>query len=82
MTEKIKIEIFGKGCKNCEKLEANALEASKQLGKEIEIIKIKDMDEIVNRGVFKTPGLSINGNIMSTGRVLSSRKIAELLKEN
>ena len=80
MKGKITIEIFGKGCKNCERLEANAIEASQQLGKELEIIKVNEMDEIINRGVFKTPGLSINGNIVSTGRVLSTRKIAELLE--
>jgi small redox-active disulfide protein 2 len=79
MNETLKIEIFGKGCKNCEKLEENVRQASREQGKPIEIIKVKDMDEIINRGVFKTPGLAINGKVVSTGRVLSPRKIAELL---
>jgi small redox-active disulfide protein 2 len=76
---KATIEIFGKGCKNCKRLEENARKASNDLGLEAEIIKITDMDEILNRGVFKTPGLAINGEMVSTGRVLSSNKIKDLL---
>lgn len=77
---KIKIEIFGKGCKNCERLEENVRIASANLGVDVDIIKVKDPDEILNRDVFKTPGLAINGKIVSTGRVLTTNKIIDLLE--
>ncbi len=74
------IEIFGKGCKNCERLEENAREAVQSIGAQAVIIKVTDSDDIANRNVFKTPGLAINGEIVSTGRVLHPDKIAEFLK--
>jgi small redox-active disulfide protein 2 len=74
------IEIFGKGCRNCERLEENVREAVQSIGAQAVIIKITDMDDIANRNVFKTPGLAINGEIVSTGRVLQPEKIVELLK--
>ncbi|MHA2252270.1 MAG: thioredoxin family protein [Candidatus Kariarchaeaceae archaeon] len=77
--DKMKIEIFGKGCKNCETLEQNVREALTELNIEADISKVKDMDDIVERGVFKTPGLAINGKVVSTGRVLSSKKIRDFL---
>ena len=77
----MKIEVFGKGCKNCERLEDNVKIASEKAGIQVSITKVKDIQEIADRGVFKTPGLAINGEVVSTGRVLSPNKIEELLKE-
>ncbi|MCE7735220.1 MAG: thioredoxin family protein [Candidatus Heimdallarchaeota archaeon] len=82
---KIKIEIFGKGCKNCNILENNARKAADNTGEEIEVFKITEMDEMLDRGVFKTPGLAIEGKVVSSGRVLSPDKIKKLIadyKEN
>ena len=73
------IEIFGKGCKNCERLEENVREAVQSIGAQAVIIKVTDADDIANRSVFKTPGLAINGEVVSTGRVLHPDKILELL---
>lgn len=74
------IEIFGKGCKNCERLEENVREAVQSIGAQAVIIKVTDADDILNRNVFKTPGLAINGEVVSTGRVLQPGKIVEFLK--
>lgn len=73
------IEIFGKGCKNCERLEENVREAVQSIGAQAVIIKVTDADDILNRNVFKTPGLAINGEVVSTGRVLPPDKIVKLL---
>ena len=75
------IEIFGKGCRNCERLEENVREAIQGIGAQAVIIKITDADDILNRNVFKTPGLAINGEVVSTGRVLQPSKITKLLKQ-
>lgn len=73
------VEIFGKGCKNCERLEENVVKAGNELGFKLQIVKIKDQDEITERGVFRTPGLAVDGKIVSTGKVLSPNKIKELI---
>ena len=75
------IEVLGSGCPNCRKLEANAREAALMAGVEAEILHVTDPREIVGRGVMSTPGLVIDGQVVSTGRVLNAGDIAILLTE-
>ena len=42
---KMKIEILGMGCANCNKLYQNALEAVKQSGKEVQVIEDRGHSE-------------------------------------
>ena len=64
-----KIEVLGSGCPNCQKLEANVREAVASLGVQAEIVKVTDYREIVAHGVMSTPGLVIDGTVVSTGRI-------------
>ena len=48
-------------------------------GVEAEIVKVTDYGEIVSRGVMSTPGLAIDGEVKSTGRIPSAGDIAEWL---
>ena len=75
------IEVLGPGCNNCQKLEASAREAVAQAGIEAEIRHVTDYREIAQRGVMNTPGLMIDGVVVSTGRVPSSGDIATWLTE-
>lgn len=72
----ITIEVLGRGCANCERLEANAREAVGMAGIEATIVKVSDDREIAARGVLRTPGLAIDGKVVSTGRVPSAGDIA------
>lgn len=75
------IEVLGPGCNNCQRLEANAREAVAQAGVEAEIVKITDYAEIASRGVMSTPGLVIDGKVVSTGKVPTPWTIAAWLSE-
>lgn len=75
------IEVLGPGCPNCQKLEANAREAVAQAGVEAEIVKVTDYADIVSRGVMSTPGLVIDGKVVSTGKIPTSWTIASWLSE-
>lgn len=75
----VKIEVLGHGCANCEKLEANARDAVGLAGVEAEVLKVTDDVEIAARGVLTTPGLVIDGEVKSAGRVPSAGDIAEWL---
>ena len=75
----VKIEVLGSGCANCRSLEANAREAVSMAGVEAEIVKVTDYAEIASRGVMTTPGLVIDGQVRSTGRIPSAGDIAEWL---
>lgn len=76
----MKIEILGSGCAKCKKLAKNAEKAVKETGKDARIVKVEDMVEIMERGVMLTPALAVDGKVLSTGKVLSPKEIAELLR--
>jgi small redox-active disulfide protein 2 len=73
------IEVLGPGCANCKRLEANAREAAIMAGVEAEVIKVTDYAEIAAHGVLSTPGLVIDGKLVSAGRIPSAGDIAEWL---
>ena len=75
------IEVLGPGCVNCQRLERNAREAISMAGVEAEVHHVTDYREIASRGVMSTPGLVIDGKLVSTGRVPSAGDIAVWLSE-
>ncbi|MEX1294723.1 MAG: thioredoxin family protein [Candidatus Limnocylindrales bacterium] len=75
----VKIEVLGSGCANCQKLEANARDAVGMAGVEAEVVKVTDYAEIASRGVMNTPGLVIDGEVKSAGRIPTAGDIAEWL---
>jgi len=77
----MKIEILGTGCPKCKKLAELAEQAVKESGIEAEIIKITEINEIMNYGVMITPALVIDGEIKSTGKIPSIEEIKNWLKE-
>lgn len=76
-----KIEVIGTGCAKCKRLLANAEQAVKELNIAAEVIKVDDIDEIVNRGVMMTPALFINGQVRAEGRVPDVTEIRKMLSE-
>jgi len=75
------IEVLGPGCENCRRLEANVREAVMMAGVEAQIIKVTDYAEIAAHGVLSTPGLVIDGKVVSAGRIPSAGNIAVWLSE-
>lgn len=76
----MKIEILGPGCPNCTNLAKNAEQAAQELGLDYEIEKVTDTDQIVASGVMMTPGLVVDGEVKSTGKVASSEEIKGMLQ--
>jgi small redox-active disulfide protein 2 len=75
----MKIEIFGSGCPNCSKLEANTKQALDEAGMEAEVVKVTEMEVIVARGVMGTPAIAIDGEVKSSGKDLNVKQVKALL---
>lgn len=78
---KMEIRVLGPGCKNCHTLEKNTLEAVNELGLDVKLTHVTDFAEIATYGIMSTPGLWVDGKVVSYGKVLSKDEIKELLKK-
>jgi small redox-active disulfide protein 2 len=77
-----RIEVLGPGCHQCEELEKNAREAVAIAGIDAEMVKVTDCSRFLAYGIlWSTPGLVVDGRLVSAGRVLSARDIAARLSE-
>ena len=78
----MKIEILGTGCPKCNLLEATAKAAAEKLGIVYEIDHVKDINEIMNRGVVMTPALAVDGKVVVAGRVPKESDLSAMLSES
>jgi len=69
------IKVLGSGCANCKRLEQLAQKVVDELGIEAEVIKVTDPTKYADYGVLSTPGLVINENTVSSGRIPSVAEI-------
>jgi small redox-active disulfide protein 2 len=77
----MKIEILGTGCPKCKKLNELAEEAINDLGISAEVIKVTDINKIIDYGVMVTPALVIDGNVKVTSKIPSKQEITDWIKE-
>ena len=77
----MKIQILGTGCPKCKQLEQNTLIAVNQLGLDFEMEKVTQINDIMKFGVMVTPGLVVDGEVKSSGKLLSVDEIRALLAE-
>ena len=76
-----KIQILGTGCPKCKKLAESAEAAAGELGAEVEIEKVTEINEIMKFGVMMTPALAIDGQVKTVGKVPSPDEIKSMLSE-
>ncbi len=77
----LNVKVLGSGCANCKRLEALVRKVvdARQLAVEIE--KVTDYAEIMKWPILSTPGLVVNGKVVSAGRIPSEAEIAGWLVE-
>jgi small redox-active disulfide protein 2 len=76
------IKVFGTGCPKCKTTYNNVLEALKLTGMEADVIKIEDIEEMMNYNILSTPVLMIDEVAKIKGRAPSVNEIKELLLES
>lgn len=74
-----KLQVLGSGCAKCVALGEHATAAAQALGLQFELEKVTDINAIIDAGVTRTPALVVNGNVRSSGKVLSVDEIKRLL---
>jgi small redox-active disulfide protein 2 len=75
----MEVKILGTGCPNCKRLEKVTRQALDDMNVEATVTKVTDMMDILSYGVPATPGLVIDGEVVSYGRVPTKAEATSLI---
>ena len=76
----MEIKILGPGCARCQQLEKLVREAVTEAGVEATVEKVSDFKEIANYGVLTTPGVVVDGQVKSVGKIPKKEEILGWLR--
>lgn len=76
----MKIEILGTGCSKCRQTEKIVQRAVEETGVTVDIMKIEDLQDIIDRGVMMTPAVVVDGDVKIMGHVPSVEEVKKLLR--
>jgi small redox-active disulfide protein 2 len=76
----MRIQVLGTGCAKCKQLTASAERAVAELGLGVPVEKVEDIREIMKFKVMSTPALVVDGQVRSTGKVLSPEDVKAYLR--
>lgn len=65
----LNVKVLGSGCPNCKKLEALCNEVISENNLEADVEKVTDMNKFADYGVMMTPGLVVNGKVLTQGKI-------------
>ena len=77
----MKIEVLGTGCPKCKATEKNVRKAVEELGIKADIVKVEDLQQIIDRGVMMTPAVFVDSEVKIVGHVPSIDEIKKLLQK-
>ena len=75
------IKVLGAGCKSCHEQYENCKAAVRELGMELEVEYITDMERVMSYGIMSMPGIVINDEVVSMGKVLKAADVVKLFQK-
>jgi small redox-active disulfide protein 2 len=77
----MEIKILGTGCAKCHRLAQAVREAVAELGIDATVENVEDITKILEYPIMTTPGLVINGRVVSSGRVNTKEEVIQFIKQ-
>ena len=77
----MKIEVCGSGCSKCAELEKRAKEAVAIAGLDATVEHVYDVTKIIERGIFMTLALVIDGKTVASGKMPNVEEIVSFLRK-
>ena len=76
------IKVYGSGCANCKRLESMCTEVIRENNFDASVEKVSDIQEIMKTGILSTPGLEINGKMISSGKLPTKSTLIHWIQDN
>ena len=73
------VKVLGSGCKSCHALWEASKTAVQNMGLNIAVEYVTDMETIMGYGVMSMPALVVNDKVVSMGKVLKAAEVEKLL---
>lgn len=75
----MKIKVLGPGCSKCHQLEQVVRDVVRELAIDASVEEVKDLKKIMDYSILMTPGLVINEEVVSAGKVPSKAEVTQLI---
>jgi len=82
MGKMLDIKVFGTGCSNCKKLEDLCNQVVTENNFDASVEKVTDFQLFVENGILRTPGLMVNGKVLSQGKIPTRETLAHWLSDS
>lgn len=75
----MKVTVYGPGCARCQQTAQIVSQVLEERGVAVELEKVSDYAAIAAAGVMATPGVALDGRLVSTGKLPSRTEIESWL---
>ena len=73
------IKVLGPGCARCDQLKKTTREVVQELGIDATIEEVKDIKKIMEYPILTTPGLVVDEELVSSGKVPNKTEVTRLI---
>ena len=77
----LQVKVLGSGCANCKRLERETRAALDGASVAYELTKVTDFADIAAYGIMSTPGLVMNEQVVSSGKIPKQDQIVTWARE-
>jgi small redox-active disulfide protein 2 len=73
------IQVLGTGCAKCNTLHDTVTKAVREIGVDAQVEKVEDIQRIMAFEILMMPGLVINGEVKTAGRLPNVEEVKKLI---
>lgn len=78
--ENLTVKVYGSGCKGCQTLHQNVIDALAEMNLVANVEYITDLQKVMEAGIMSMPTLSINAKVVSSGKSLGIPEIKKIIE--
>jgi small redox-active disulfide protein 2 len=78
----MEIKVLGTGCAKCKSLEKVTKKAVEELNLDATVVKVEDIQKIMEYAVMRTPALVINEKVVLSGQLPKVSELKDILSKN